>query len=120
MPWNCGDDGYDRAESRLKYDLSLPGNEALIDPVEHPNAKELLQAWPDVLYEYRRHRDETHLQTTDTPGTPTARTPPSPPPAAMAAQRAGRSGQTAQPMGTASSRRLGASRAMVGRCLVLR
>ncbi|MEU0304199.1 DUF1963 domain-containing protein [Streptomyces sp. NPDC006175] len=57
-----GGDGYDRAELRLKYDLSLPDNEVLIDPVEHPHAKELRRAWSDVLYEDRQHRDETHLQ----------------------------------------------------------
>jgi hypothetical protein len=57
-----GDDGYDRAELRLRYDLSLPDNEVLIDPVAHPHAKELRQAWSDVLYEDGHHRHETHLQ----------------------------------------------------------
>jgi hypothetical protein len=45
------DDGYESAELRLRYDLSLPDNEVLIDPVEHPHAKELRQAWSEVRYE---------------------------------------------------------------------
>lgn len=57
-----GDDGYDRAELRLKYDLSLPDNEVLSDPVAHPHARELRQAWSDVLYEDGHHRDGTHPQ----------------------------------------------------------
>ncbi|MET9824843.1 hypothetical protein ABZ038_25120 [Streptomyces sp. NPDC006349] len=57
-----GADGHERAELRLRYDVSLPDNEVLIDPVEHPHAKELRQAWSDVLYEDRHHRDATHLQ----------------------------------------------------------
>jgi hypothetical protein len=85
-----GGDGYERAELRLKYDLSLPDNEVLIDPVEHPHAKELRRSWSDVLYEDGHHRDETHLQIDGYSRDSYGEDDPITASAAMAARRAGK------------------------------
>jgi hypothetical protein len=37
-------------ELRLAYDVSLPDNEVLYDPAEHPHAEELRAAWSEVRY----------------------------------------------------------------------
>ncbi|MEV5019298.1 DUF1963 domain-containing protein [Streptomyces sp. NPDC053780] len=85
-----GSDGHDRAELRLTYDLSLPDNEVLIDPVEHPHAGELRRAWSDVLYEDGCHRDRTHLQLDGYSRDSYGEDDPITASAAMAARRAGK------------------------------
>ncbi|MFF7553796.1 DUF1963 domain-containing protein [Streptomyces olivaceus] len=49
-------------ELRLSHDLSLPDNEVLFDPAEHPHAGNLRAAWADVAYEDRPLRGKGHLQ----------------------------------------------------------
>ncbi|MFE2050659.1 hypothetical protein ACFXAS_19375 [Streptomyces sp. NPDC059459] len=61
----------------------------LIDPVEHPHAKEPRQAWSEVLYEDGHHRHETHLQIDGYSGDSYGEDDPVTASAAMAAGRAG-------------------------------
>lgn len=83
-------DGYDRAELRLKYDISLPDNEVLIDPVEHPHAEELRQAWSEVRNEDWRGLDGIHLQIDGYSTDPYGEDDPITASALMAARRAGK------------------------------
>ncbi|MFC8369665.1 DUF1963 domain-containing protein [Streptomyces sp. NPDC057239] len=61
--WEGLDSGLRRAgELRLRYDVSLPDNESLFDPAEHPHAPALRGAWNDVRHEDRHLLGASHLQ----------------------------------------------------------
>ncbi len=51
-----------REELRLRYDVSLPDHDSIVDPAEHPRAKELREAWSEVRGEDLRLTKWSQLQ----------------------------------------------------------
>ncbi|MFC8426202.1 DUF1963 domain-containing protein [Streptomyces sp. NPDC057236] len=61
--WEGLDSGLRRAgELRLRYNVSLPDDESLFDPAEHPHAPALRGAWNDVRHEDRHLLGTPRLQ----------------------------------------------------------
>ncbi|MFE7620229.1 DUF1963 domain-containing protein [Streptomyces sp. NPDC057496] len=81
--------GYEAAELRLAYDFSLPDNEVIIDPVAHPHAGELRQAWSEVRQQDWRLLGGSHLQVDGYSTDPYGEDDPITASALLAARRAG-------------------------------
>ncbi|GGM15045.1 hypothetical protein GCM10010129_69110 [Streptomyces fumigatiscleroticus] len=60
--WLAELDAQLREELRLRYDVSLPDHDEIIDAAEHPHAKELREAWSEVRGEDLRLTKWSQLQ----------------------------------------------------------